>query len=509
MPHMDIFIMKASNQFSRFIVLLSFSIFTLCGIACGEVTLPSMFADHMVIQRNAPVHIWGNAAPGEVVTVRFRNETRSTTADELGRWQVSLPPGGAGGPFDLQIEAANSIRISDVLVGDVWVASGQSNIEFGLRDASNATEELRDAHHPDIRLFKVEKNSSDYALEDVHATTWAACTAESAADFSAVAYFFALEIQQDQKVPIGIIESDWGGTPAEAWTSMRALSADTSLMPVFAAWSQHTDNESTALLDRAREQKEINAARAEGNPEPQFPWHAELRSLKPGGLYNAMIAPLTPFAIRGVIWYQGESNTDSITAPHYADLFQTMIRDWRRGWAEGDFPFLFVQIANFLTSPDSLWPTVRDAQRQALSLRQTAMAVTIDIGDPDKIHPTNKKDVGRRLALAARAIAYAEQIEYSGPLYRQAVREGASLRILFDHAGSGLVSKGGELLGFEVAGSDRKFMPAKARIEGSSVIASSDGVSAPVYVRYAWANSPQCNLYNADGLPASPFESQP
>jgi sialate O-acetylesterase len=207
-----------------------------------------------------------------------------------------------------------------------------------------------------------------------------------------------------------------------------------------------------------------------------------------------MIAPLTPFPIRGVIWFQGESNTDELTAPRYAALLQALIREWRSRWAEGDFPFLIVQIANFGRDPDSLWPEVRDAQRRALSMRNTAMAVTIDIGDPDQIHPTNKQDVGKRLALAARAVAYGEPIEYSGPLYRQTVAEGTSLRILFDHAAGGLVSKGGDPDGFEIADTDRKFVPAKAKIDGSSVVVSSQSVPAPVYVRYGWSASPHCNL---------------
>lgn len=491
------------------VLLLSFTLLISGTAASGQVTLPAVLADHMVIQRDVPVHVWGNAAPSEAVSVQFRGEIRATTADDLGRWQVSLSPGSAGGPFVMQIDATNSIRFSDVLVGDVWVASGQSNMEFTLRGASNAAEALRTVDQPRIRLFQVEKNSSDYALEDVRAKTWVTSTPESAVDFSAIASFFAHEIQQDQKVPIGIIESDWGGTPAEAWTSMRALAADASLMPVFAAWAHQDDSQSASLRKWAKQQKEIDAARAAGKAEPSFPWHAELRSLKPGGLYNAMIAPLTRFPIRGAIWYQGESNTDELTAAHYAALLQALIQDWRSRWAEGDFPFLIVQIANFGKDPDSLWPEVRDAQRKTLSLRNMAMAVTIDIGDPDQIHPTNKQDVGKRLALAARAIAYGEPIEYSGPLYRQTVTEGASLRILFDHAASGLVSKGGDLDGFEIAASDHKFVPAKARIDGTSVVVSSDSIAAPVHVRYGWSASPHCNLYNANDLPASPFESQP
>jgi sialate O-acetylesterase len=325
-------------------------------------------------------------------------------------------------------------------------------------------------------------------------------------EFSAVAFFFAKQIQDDQKVPIGLMEADWGGTPAEAWTSVRALSADASLMPVFASWAQMTDGEVQAKLERVSQAHEREVAKAEGKPEPRFPWYPELQSFAPGGLYNAMIAPLTQFPIRGTIWYQGESNTPPDRAPIYTNLFQTMIQDWRQRWGVGDFPFLFVQIANWKAAPEAHWPEVRDAQRRTLSLKNTGMAVTIDIGNPDDIHPTNKQEVGRRLALAARAIAYGETLEYSGPLFRMQSPDEHGLRVWFDHS-RGLVAKGGALKGFEIAGTDKKFVTAQATIDGQSIVVSSKEVVQPAYVRYSWSDVPDGNLYNAAGLPASPFAS--
>ena len=502
----------------------------------ADVTLPTLFTDHMVVQRGLPVHVWGMAAPGESISASFRGETRSTTADELGRWSLYLAAGDAGGPFPMTVKGANSITLSDVLVGDVWVASGQSNMELPLTRTTNAEAEIAAAQYPEIRFFRVERRSSDYPLENAEAKTWAACTPETAADSSAVAYFFARNIQQKTGVPIGLLESYWGGTAAESWTSLRAISADASLMPVFAVRNRAVEDQATNLLRQEKEAREYEQAaaqaKAEGKPAPSRKWHPDFKGWAPSALFNAMIAPLTPFAIRGVIWYQGESNAGPDRAPLYAHLFQTMIQDWRRAWGEGDFPFLFVQLPNWTTAPDGMWPEVRNAQRQTLALRNTAMAVTIDIGDATNLHPPDKQDVGLRLALAARALVYGEKIEYSGPLYRQITQEDHALRVWFDHAASGLMAKqavpkppianeadskqpdaktlgsnSAELVGFEIAGADRKFVPAEAKIEGSSVVVSSAAVPAPVFVRYAWAANPECNLYNRDGLPASPFQA--
>ena len=312
--------------------------------------------------------------------------------------------------------------------------------------------------------MNIKQRYADYPQEDVAVTMpWSVCTPDSAAGFSAVAFFFARDIAQREHVPIGIIQSAWGGTPAEAWTSMSALSRDASLMPVFSAWAAMVEAEPQTVRAEAREREEIKKrAGAVGDENLQVPWHPVFNSWAPAALYNGMISPLTRFPIRGVIWYQGESNTDALRYPVYSRLFQTLIRDWRAAWSEGDFPFLFVQIANYRAGADSRWPEVREAQSEALALVNTAMIVTIDIGDPENIHPADKQDVGHRLALAARAMAYGEHIEYSGPLYRSMSREGGILRLYFDHADGGLVTNGESLQGFEIAGSDGNFVPAAA-----------------------------------------------
>jgi sialate O-acetylesterase len=419
-----------------------------------------------------------------------------------GLWSVYLNASEAGGPFELTVRGNNTITLTDVLVGDVWIASGQSNMEFGMKNVMNAATELAAANRPRIRLFHVKNKVADHPLDDLEAWPWEAATPESVKNFSAVAYFFGRDLQDRLNVPVGLIDSSWGGTPAEAWTSLRALSSDASLMPVFAQWAQMTDDLAVTKVRREKELAEWNRASAEakakGIPAPGFPWRSnDSGEWGPAALYNTMIAPLTPFPIRGAIWYQGE----------YARLFETMIQDWRRAWGVGEFPFLFVQLANFKTGPDSHWPDLREAQRQTLELVNTGMAVTIDIGNPTDIHPKNKQEVGRRLALAARAIAYGEKVEYSGPAFQQATPEGAAVRVRFTHTGGGLVAHGGVLKGFEVAGADGKFVAAEARIEGTTVMVSSPSVSAPLRVRYGWADDPVCNLYNQDGLPASPFHS--
>lgn len=479
----------------------------------AEVTLPSVLADHMVIQRDRPVHLWGSADPGEHVAVSFRGHQGTTTADELGRWGIYLPPGEAGGPFTLTVQGKNTITWNDILVGDVWIASGQSNMEFpmlrsdGFGGTNNAAKEVAAANYPHLRLFHAEHATSDYPMTDIAAKTWTACTPQSVADFSAVAYFFGREILEKEKVPIGLIETDWGGTPAEAWTSLTALGANAGLMPVFAERAEMMRDESDVLLRKQYDKKIQAADLAAGRPPRKFPWYPSEKSWRPAALFNAMVAPFTPLPIRGVIWYQGEANGHGTLAPLYYTLFPTLIQDWRSHWAQGNFPFLFVQIANFNTDDD--WPTVRDAQRRALALRNTGMAVTIDIGNPDDVHPTDKQDVGHRLALWARVLTYGEHIEDSGPLFRQAVPEDGKMRIWFDHDASGLTVHGDQLTGFEVAGADGKFFPASARIDGNSIVAGSDSVPDPQYVRYGWANNPRCNLFNAGGLPASPFTSQP
>jgi sialate O-acetylesterase len=480
--------------------------------AAAEVKLPALIAEHMVVQRDLPVHVWGTSALGESVSVTFRGETRSASPDEFGRWSLYLPAGAAGGPFELSIKASNAITLKDVLVGDVWVASGQSNMEMAVNGVKNAKDEIAAANYPKIRLFRALNRVADHPLDDVAAKPWVAATPESIGDFSAAAYFFGRQLQQKYGVPVGLIESNWGGTPAEAWTSLTSLGADASLMPVFAEWGKLMQSQSTTLLQHEKQMREweqaVAKAKQDGKPAPGHPWYPNQDNCwQPAGLFNAMIAPLTRFPIRGAIWYQGESNAGPERAPLYAHLFQTMIQDWRRAWGQGDFPFLFVQIANFKTGADAMWPEVRDAQRRTLSLANTGMAVTIDIGEAANIHPLNKQEVGRRLALAAQAISYGESSEYSGPLFRQATVEGSAIRVWFDHTTGGLKSPGGAVRGFEVAGADGKFVEASARIDGATVVVSAPPVTAPRQVRYAWKDVPDCNLFNGENLPASPFRS--
>jgi sialate O-acetylesterase len=500
---------------SRFLILLAL----IPGAAASsQVTLPAILASHMVVQRDLPLHVWGMAAPGESVSVSFRGETRSAKAGELGRWSVYLPPGAAGGPFQMTLTGtsaaaaggdavpAQTVTLDDVLVGDVWVASGQSNMEFTMRQAATAEQDLPHAENSRIRLLIVKKKAIDYPLDDVETEGWEASTPETARDFSAVAWYFARDIEQREHVPVGVIDSTWGGTVAEAWTRIAALGADASLAPLFTSWGRMTEHEEDALIRDKDEQRQRDEAKAQGKPEPQLPWHPNLQSWGPGMLWDGMIAPLAPFAIRGVIWYQGESNSALERAPLYSRVFGTMIEDWRHEWGIGDFPFLFVQISNFKSSPNEDWATLREQQVKTLAIRNTAMAVTIDIGNPDNVHPTDKVDVGLRLARAARALSYGEPIDYEGPTFRQATPEGASLRVWFDDA-KGLNAKGGELTGFEIAGRDGKFFPATARIDGATVVVTSTSVAEPAQARYGWANSPQCNLFNGEGLPASPFRT--
>ena len=382
-------------------------------------------------------------------------------------------------------------------------------MEWPLAWAADATAEIAAARHPRIRLVHAMHKVSDYPVENLVGQMWRECTPESAANFSAVAYHFGRLVQEKLGVPVGLIQTAWGGTPADAWTSLRAISQDPALMPVFAEWDALMAEHALALLRYHRDAKDwertaadAKAAHRQPPPVPEKPvgpggpW-------TPGGLFNAMIAPITPYPIRGVIWYQGEANGSTRRAPLYGRLFQALIRDWRRAWGIGDFPFLYVQLANF-NSPDSAWPEVREGQRQALALRDTAMAVTIDTGTPDNIHPPDKKTVGLRLSLAARAVAYGEKIEYSGPLPRQVTAEPGALRVWFDHA-AGLTARGGDVEGFEVAGADKGFAAAEGSIEGATVLVRSPAIAYPFYVRYGWKDNPRCNLYNGDGLPASPF----
>ena len=480
--------------------------------ALADVRLPAMFGDHMVVQRDMPIHIWGEAAPGEAIKVAFAGQSAQAETTANGRWSLHLEPAAAGGPYTMRIEGDNTIEFGDVHIGDVWIASGQSNMDWPLARSNDAAREIAAAEHPSIRYLKVERIAAETRQEDVRGL-WRSVTPATAGEFSGVAYFFARDLQTRLDIPIGVIQSTWGGTPAQAWTSAEAFAFEPELATYLAQFESKREAQAPDYEAALADWQQREAAALElGEPVPAQP--PRPRTLNPTQtptqIFNGMIAPLTPYAIRGVIWYQGENNANNREAQIYRRLFRALIEDWRREWGQGAFPFLFVQLASYArVAEDSMWPELREAQSHALGIKATGMAVTIDIGDSTDIHPGNKQEVGRRLALAARATTYGERdLAYSGPMYRQATREGSALRLWFDHADSGLRAEGGSLKGFEVAGADGMFASAEARILGTSVILTNPRVPMPMVARYAWAADPEGNLVNGAGLPASPFRTK-
>ncbi|NQT83327.1 sialate O-acetylesterase [bacterium] len=499
----------------RALFLLAVAPFFVCRAGDADVQLPRLFSDNMVIQQGMKSPVWGKADPGEKVIVTFAGLQTTATTDENGRWMAKLGPFKAGGPFQLTIAGNNTLAIKNVLVGEVWVCSGQSNMQWTVRQSANADGEIGQANFPKIRLFTVRRTVADTPQDDV-VGSWVECSPRTVPGFSAVAYFFGWEIHKELGgIPIGLIHTSWGGTPSEAWTSMPALEAEEDIKPFIEYWKEEVVKSEARMAEyekKMMEWKEASEkAKAQGEEppgQPQKPWDQRTSPHRPASLYNAMIAPVVPYALRGAIWYQGESNASR--AYQYRKLFPMMIRDWRRAWGQGDFPFLFVQLANFRngwTDPKS-WAELREAQLMTLSLPKTGMAVAIDIGESFNIHPRNKQEVGRRLALAGRSIAYDEELVYSGPIYDSMTTEGDKVRLRFKHVGSGLLAKGGPLKGFVIAGENRRFVFADAELDGDTVVVHSDYVKHPTAVRYAWWDDPQgCNLHNRESLPASPFRT--
>jgi|SRR5579875_897729 len=479
--------------------------------ARAELRLPSILSDHMVLQAGVPLRIWGWAEAGGRVTVSFEHQSFATVARNSGFWEVFLHPLRAGGPYEMIITARDRVVIQDVLVGEVWVASGQSNMERPLLLVNHAEAEIAAANYPQIRLFLVRDKESDVPLEDVEGS-WKICTPESVPHFSAIGYFFARNLYLSRHVPVGLIDSSWGGTPGQSWLRRVVMENDKNLQSYIEEWNQTLADFPSAFERYQKSLGEWRRLAAEAKPrgiqpppEPKAPLGPGHRNT-PGGLWNAMILPLTRYAIRGVLWYQGESDADPKHAYRYRYLFRALIEDWRCQWQEGNFPFLFVQLANYAGNPN--WPLLRESQSYALGLRNTAMIVTIDIGDSHDVHPKNKQDVALRLSLAAQALAYGEPVEYSGPVFRQATREGNRVRLYFDHAASGLRSHAGtQPQGFELAGADNQFVPAQTQIEGTTVLLQSAKVPVPIHIRYGWADDPHCTLENGNGLPASPFRA--
>ena len=565
----------------------------------------AILGDGVVLQQYRPIELWGWADAGEAVAARIGERSGRTQADPDGNWRITLEALPAGGPYELEVTGGGStVRVADVLVGEVWLGSGQSNMEWPVSRAADAEREITTADYPEIRMFTVANAAAPEPRPDVSGQ-WRTAVPDHVGAFSAVGYYFSRHLHAELGVPVGFVHSSWGGTPAEAWTRRSAF-VKPALAPRLARETEILNGvvDDRALFDetlgRFEADDEVSAAELLGTWDalitfgqqefqleieiamngdallatfdsvggevtvpvdisgasvswrfPGIPGEPRMRAAygsrmlsgtvamsqfelpvkarhrdsgtqapslvgvpvwgRIGHLFNGMIDPLTRFPIRGVVWYQGEANANPEQAPLYADLFATLIEDWRLAWGS-PLPFYFVQLANFRereSEPplESPWAEVRDAQRRTLVLPNTAMAVAIDIGEADDIHPKNKQEVGRRLALAALARQYDRADEHSGPLYRRARFAGAEVEIAFDHAAGLATVDGADVTGFALAGADRKFVWANARIEEERVIVWSDAVPAPQSVRYGWGNNPATNLTNQAGLPASPFRT--
>lgn len=616
----------------------------------ADVSVADVFSDNMVLQRNIDLSVWGTADAGERLSVSFNGQKVKTKANKNGKWSIILKPMKAGGPLNMVIRGKNEIILENILIGDVWVCSGQSNMEWKVSQSSNADKEIQNANYPNIRLFTVPKKISTVPLEEIPNASWQICTPESAASFSAVGYFFGRDLQQEIDVPIGLINTSWGATQVETWTSKASItklpkyedfgkridnydpdklktkikesllkavgkfpekeqgmnkkwmlpntdrsSWKTMILPTFwnnagykymngivwfsidielneedlngnallhlgkiddsditwvngkkvgqMKWGHDTERIYTVPASNLKAGKNNISIRVESpgwdggfgstsdkmflqlrqrsiglSGEWKFKIDKVLLNIKdspndvPSLLYNGMISPLIPYGIKGALWYQGEGNTRR--AKEYELTFANMISNWREDWQQGDFPFLFVQLANFKRPAsipgDDDWAELRESQTKTLKLPNTGMAVIIDIGEAHNIHPHNKQDVGKRLMLSALKVAYGKDIVHSGPLYKSMKIEGKKAIISFEHIGSGLMvkNKHGYINEFEIAGADKKFYWAKAKLEGNKVVVWSDKVTDPVAVRLGWSSNPQeFNLYNKEGLPASPFRT--
>ncbi len=484
-------------------ILLSIAVFLLLTFSEGSATgavpahdaleLSGMFRDHMVLQRECHAAIWGTAKAGATVTIDPSWAVRATKAiaDRTGRWQATIETPAAGGPFSIEVKSGGETELlSDVLVGEVWICSGQSNMQWKLRGfgVDHFKEDVQRAKYPRIRFCDVPQVIALEGQDQVD-SRWTVCSPQTALAFSAVGYFFGSRLHQELDVPIGLISTNWGGSSAEAWVSPEVLNEDFPEFDSLFATNEEISKQSGVLFSRS-------------NKPPQG-----LNQRNPSVLYNSMIRPLIPFSFRGVIWYQGESN---VKAPiQYRTLFPTLIRDWRARWRH-DFPFYFVQIAPFSYKQEPVSAAfLREAQMMALSEPNTGMVVTMDIGNPSNIHPKQKKPVGERLALLALKHDYGRKdLVASGPIYDKFSVENNAIRLHFKHVGSGLASRDGRpLTHFTIAGSDKSFVVADATIDGDTIVVSSDHVLAPVAVRFAFASGDTPNLSNKNGLPASSFRT--
>lgn len=452
----------------------------------ADVKPAGIFSSDMVLQRDQNIVIWGWADKRERVSITFNQQTKKTRADASGKWKLVFPPMPAGGPYDMKVQGKNVVNFRNILIGDLWVCSGQSNMGMSVKNSSNAEKEIAEANFPSIRLMSVPRNMPVKPVDDIQNASWKVCSPETIPGFSAVAYFFGRNVYNEIDAPIGLIHTSWGGTNVEAWTSMDYLTKVDKYRNY-----PSTLEETMAKLE---EGKEVHPNKVHTS------------------LYNGMIHPIIDLPVKGVIWYQGESN--GYEGILYRTLFPNMIKNWRDKWNQPNLPFLFVQLANYKEAPeepaDSNWGKLREAQLMTLAVPNTAMTVAIDVGDAKDIHPKDKQTVGYRLSRNALKLVYGKPVADSGPIYTSLQTEGDRIILNFKHVEGGLVAKDkyGYLKSFAIAGKDKKFYWAKAMIKDDQVVVYSDKVDNPVAVRYAWAENPgDANLYNTEGLPASPFRT--
>ncbi len=494
----------------------------------SEVTLPQVIGSNMVLQREMEVPIWGWATPGEEITIMLSAEGSeplselTTTADDKGNWRVNLPAMEAGGPYTLQVTGSNTLKLTNVLFGEVWLCSGQSNMQWTVRASKDSAAEIAAAMYPKIRLFYVPRRSSGLPKQDVEAN-WQETRPETIRNFSAVAYYFGRKLHKEINVPIGLINSSWGGTRIEPWTPLAGFLS----VPVLESISKEVQEVQANYRQQLPQKiKEVEAWIAEtrealktGASLTKIPniVHPFKNHRRPTSIYNGMVYPLIPYAIRGVIWYQGESNLRD--GMGYHRKMKALIHGWREVWQQGEFPFYYVQLAPFnydriaaqrgLKRNPILLPKIWEAQTATLAVPNTGMAVITDVGNIRDVHPRNKQAVGLRLALWALAKTYDKNdLVYSGPLYKSMAVEGGTIRIRFDHVGSGLMSRDEQpLTWFQIAGEDKQFVEAVAIVDGDTVVVSNDAVASPVAVRFGWHQNAEPNLANKEGLPASPFRT--
>ena len=479
----------------------------IAGVGWGDVKPNNLFSDHTVLQSGVPVPIWGTAQAGENVTVSFAGQKQSVVAGADGKWLISLGNLEAGASGEMTIAGKNSVVVHDVLVGEVWVGSGQSNMQFSVgpsptvkayNGVTNAEQEIAAANYPQIRMYTVKTTLAGEPKDD-SIGEWEVCTPENVKAFSGVGYFFSRDLHQALKVPVGFINSSFGASCAEAWVSREAMESDPKLGGLMANFQAAMG--AWAARGKAPATQTAAGRKARGPHDPLQDQH------NPTVTWNGMIHPIVPYAIRGVVWYQGESVIGGTAGDKlYPRVMEALVTSWRKAWNEGDFPFYVVQLAGQDAASNN--PVIRESQAAVLSLPNTGMAVAIDIGEKKAVHPKDKQDVGDRLSRIALANVYGKAIEYSGPVYESMAVEGGAIRIKFSHLGGGLVAKDGELKTFVIAGADGKFVPAVAKIDGDTVVVSSPDVAQPANVRYAWMNWAEgCNLCNAAGLPAGPFRT--